>query len=142
MSEQTMRSRVARALKRHDPRQVENSVGPGTPDTNFVEGWLELKWVRRAPARAETPVTIHHFTSQQRVWLSRRARAGGNVWLLLQVGQVWLLFHGGLVPSGLGRTMNIAELWDAAHAKWGGGLDDKEFRDIVTLKCKDPTTAV
>jgi hypothetical protein len=87
-----MRGNVVRWLKKWDAVSVENRVHPGTPDVNHVHGWVELKWLRRWPVNSETVVEIDHFSLEQKVWLKRRWRRGGTVWLLLQVHREWLLF--------------------------------------------------
>ena len=117
MSEQAMRQRVVKALKPLDAWSVENPCRPGTPDVNYIEGWIELKWKAEWPKRPESVVQLEHFTPQQRLHLMRRWILGGNAYLLLQVDQDWLLFDGataarivGLVPRG--------ELEQAARAKW------------------------
>lgn len=69
--------------------RLENSVGTGTPD---VEGqldgcgqfWMELKCCAR-PARETSKLNIK-FRPTQLPWLRRRARAGGKVYVLVQVG--------------------------------------------------------
>jgi len=92
MSEQGMRGCVVKWLKKWDAISVENRVYPGTPDVNHVHGWIELKWLRSWPKNSETVVEIDHFTQEQKVWLRRRWRRGGTVYLLLQVRREWLLF--------------------------------------------------
>ena len=69
MSESNMRGQVCDVLRSLDAISVENPAYPGTPDVNFVEGWVELKWIRAWPAREKTVVKIDHYTQQQRVWL-------------------------------------------------------------------------
>lgn len=93
MSEQNMRQKFNRAMFGRDPVSVENHAYPGTPDVNFIEGWAELKWLRAWPAGASTIVRLEHLTQQQRIWLVKRKRAGGNVWLILQCRREWLCFN-------------------------------------------------
>lgn len=105
MAEKTMRQNVIKALRELDAISVENPVYPGTPDVNYIDGWIELKWMRRWPENADrSPVLIPHFTPQQRVWLARRWRKGGNAFLLLQVGLEWLLFDGETAGKFVGKV--------------------------------------
>lgn len=100
-----MRQNVIRFLRDKDAISVENPVYPGTPDVNYNDGWIELKWLRRWPDNAErSNVLIPHFTPQQRVWLSRRWRKGGNAFLLLQVGLEWMLFDGDTAGKVVGKA--------------------------------------
>lgn len=132
MSEQTQRGRVIRALRPLHAKSVENRVGPGTPDVNYIEGWIELKWLRRWPRNAEaSPVLIEHFTPQQRVWLRRRWELGGNAHLLLQVGHEWLLFRGDVAAEHVGRVTR-PELYRLAAHRWTKGLRDEELRECLT----------
>lgn len=88
-----MRQTVIRALKPLDAVSIENGVGAGTPDVNFIHGWIELKSIPRWPSRQRTIVPIPHFHRGQRMWLAQRWNAGGGAWLLLKVGREWLLFN-------------------------------------------------
>lgn len=125
-----MRQRIIAALKTFDAISVENSAYPGTPDVNYVEGWLELKWVRDWPVNGGI-VTIDHFTPQQRVWLLRRQLAGGNVFLLLQVAQrTWMLFDGATAAEYVGRA-NRETLENVATKIWKEGLKDHELREFL-----------
>jgi hypothetical protein len=120
MSEQNMRGRIVRALKELDAVAVENPALPGTPDINYVEGWVELKWLREWPANAESIVRFEHFTPQQRVWHIRRRLAGGVSWVLVQCGSEWLLFDGAVAAQYLNQCSRdgllkvAARYWD----KW------------------------
>jgi hypothetical protein len=86
-----------------DAVSVENPAYPGTPDINFCEGWIELKQLAAWPERIGSDVRIDCFTPQQRVWLLKRWRAGGNVWLLVQIGPQWLLFDGETAARCVGK---------------------------------------
>lgn len=125
-----MRARVIKALRSLDAVAVENSARPGTPDVNFVEGWCELKDVEKWPRNVYTPLRVRHFTPQQRIWLARRYKKGGNVWLLLRVQHDWLLFDGHTAAEHLGLRTR-AELTALATRVWHKRLDEHEFREIV-----------
>lgn len=127
-----MSKKVCTALRRHglDAVRVENPAGPGTPDVNYIEGWIENKWVRRWPKRADTVVRLDHFTPQQRVWLLRRSQRGGRVHLLLKVEETWLLFRGDVAAEVVGRA-NKAQLHGAAIRVWSRGLVEKELIECL-----------
>lgn len=104
MSESDMRTKMVGALKHLHAVAVENPALPGTPDVNYVEGWVELKWSRRWPARPTTNVPCEHYTPQQRIWHRRRSRAGGRVHLLWKIAQQWLLFEGQVAARVVGKA--------------------------------------
>ena len=129
MSESSQRGNINKILRRGglDGVAVENSVYPGTPDVNYIEGWIELKWLRAWPRNAdESPVLLPHYTQQQRNWGKRRSRVGGNIWLLLQVKREWLLFKGDVAAQFVGKATRL-ELRAVAFKVWHNGLDAKEF---------------
>lgn len=75
------------ALAGLDPCRVENAVGPGTPDINFLGGWIESKSIPAFPKRDTTVVALDHYTNTQRGWHVRRRMAGGVVLVALRVQQ-------------------------------------------------------
>jgi hypothetical protein len=112
-----MRSRVVKILEAQDAVAVENPVHPGTPDVNYIEGWIELKHVDQWPANELTPLLIPHFTPQQRVWMMRRSNRGGRVHMLLQVGKEWLLFEGKVAAQEVGKA-RMHRLHALAKRRW------------------------
>jgi hypothetical protein len=94
-----------------DLERIENQVGAGTPDVCGCfqgEGFkIELKAARRRPVDPETPIKVH-FRPAQIPWINGRLKAGGKVWILLQIGEgseaKRYLIHGSdakLVANGL-----------------------------------------
>lgn len=131
MSEAGMRQRVVKILRPLDAVSIENSVGIGTPDINYREGWVELKWLRSWPKKDSTIVRLaHDLTKEQRVWLRRRASYGGNVWVLLQCRREWLLFYGEMAAHIIG-TCTKRELIDCSRKYWPNGLDGSELVEIL-----------
>jgi hypothetical protein len=116
MSERLMRQKVVKLLKPLDATAVENGVGPGTPDINYIEGWIELKYLPRWVASVKD-VKIAIFTPQQRVWLRKRWRAGGNVFFLLQAENDWLLYEGEVASIHVGKC-DRDMLFEIALAYW------------------------
>lgn len=115
MSEQTLRKNVVEILAPLDAKPVENPAWPGFPDVSYVEGLIELKQVMRWPHRLTTPLKLDHFTRQQRIFLHRRWRKGGNCYLLLEVQseKVFLLFDGS-DPWKIGVSLSEVELREKA----------------------------
>ena len=128
MSEQYMRQRVVRMLHSLDAFSVENSAWPGTPDINYTEGWIELKWLRNWPVRGGV-VKIDHFTTQQRFFLGQRWQKGGNAYLLLSIKSEWLLFTGDVAAKEVGRR-NREDLILLSHAYW-----DHRPQSTELIKC-------
>lgn len=131
MSESGQRQRVIRVLKRLHGVAIENPLGPGTPDVNYVLGWIELKWLRRWPMKETTTVQLPHFTLQQRRWLRDRWKVGAdNAWLLLQVQREWLLFTGIDAHDYVG-LLTRGGLYKIARVRWKQGLIDKELEECL-----------
>ena len=131
MSEQTQRKNVVNWLKELDAVAVENRAYPGTPDVNYIGGWIELKWLRRFPRHEPDIVRIEHFTPQQRVWLMRRVRRGGKAWLLLQVGLEWFLFDGEMAAKHVGHCTRSA-LHSVAYRWTDAGMTKKRLIEWLT----------
>ena len=60
MSEAALWDMIRKPLRPLDPQRVENSCGKGTPDVNYVGGWLELKQQDNWPKRPTTKVRLDH----------------------------------------------------------------------------------
>lgn len=130
MSEKALSHRVCRAIRTLDPVRVENPAYPGTPDVNYIEGWIELKQLNSWPKRKGTVVTLRHFTKQQRAWLRKRCNMGGQAYLLLQVGQEYLLFWG-TVAANIAGLVDQESLRQGAIQSWLGREMDKELVDCL-----------
>lgn len=98
-----MRQIVVKALKPLDAISVENLARPGTPDINYIEGWIELKILEDWPTRKTTCIQVVCFTPQQRVWLRRRVERGGAAYLLIRIADDWLLFDGAVAALHIGH---------------------------------------
>lgn len=67
--------------------RVENVSDPGTPDVSYcidkIEGWAELKSLRGLGRGGSIPSGT--IRTAQSVWIRRRCRAGGRVYVLIGV---------------------------------------------------------
>lgn len=130
MSEQSMWNRVRTALRGLDPVRIENTCELGTPDVNYVEGFVELKQVKRYPKRGGV-IRVKHYTEDQKTWAIRRHHAGGRVFLFLKISNEWLLFKGHIAAEKLNKS-TIEELREAACGRWLIKLNDPELRKLLT----------
>lgn len=131
MSEGAMWDALRPLLKGLHPVRVENPMLPGTPDVNWSHGWIELKFAERWPPRGG-PLRVDHFTKEQRTWLTRRRRAGGNAKVLLKVGEFeWLLFDGLAAAVYLGHEPR-ERLYEIAMARWARKPEPKEIQECLS----------
>lgn len=120
MSERLMRQRVVHALASLDAFSVENRVYPGTPDVNYIDGWLELKWLKDWPKRENSPVIIKHLTQQQKIWMLRRSRKGGKAHLVIQCRSQWLVYTPeAVLDPAFGKTLTRRQLEELAWLQLG-----------------------
>lgn len=115
MSETLLSKKVLKSLRHLDPMPVDNPRRPGTPDINYIEGWLELKFLPKWPIRPETIVRLKSWTPKQRIWHFKRTKCGGKSFVLLQVGTDYLLFQGATAAFSLGKTSKEQMLFLAIH---------------------------
>jgi hypothetical protein len=130
MSEAAMRKKVVQALKPLHGIAVENPCLPGTPDVNYIEGWVELKWLRSWPKGADTVVRFDHYTVQQKVWAYMRRRAGGQAWFLIQCGREWILLDGAVAAMHVNKATK-AELISVATAYFDAGLQPDDLVQLL-----------
>ena len=94
-----VRSGVLGVVARADLSRVENMVEAGMPDVNFcvdgVEGWVELKHCNAIPKRAGTPLFGDEgLRDSQIVWIYKRVKRGGRVWIVAQADDILFIVHG------------------------------------------------
>lgn len=130
MSEKVIRNWVLRALSPIHAVPVENPVYPGHPDVDTVLGAIELKHLEEAPKKADTLVRVPHYTPQQRLWARQRRRAGGNCWMLIQVGATICLLDGAVAAEIIGKT-TLEQIIGSSIKVWTGR--PKENQLLSTL---------
>jgi hypothetical protein len=134
MSEAGMRSRLVKALAPLHGVAIESAVtGPGIPDVNYAEGWIECKWMREWPKRADThPVKFDHELSPgQKIWLRKRRLAKGNAFVMCQVAREFFLFDGAEIGD-LWDKMSKPQMIEEALLYFPKGLDESSL--IAFLK--------
>lgn len=132
MKESHLRKVTVQLLREagQDPISVENLVGVGTPDVNYVGGWIELKVLEKWPVRPSTPVRLPKLTQEQRIWLARRWARDGQAHLLLAVAHEWLLFTGISSFHAVGY-LNRQDLYDEAVAHWEKAPTSQELLEAL-----------
>lgn len=108
MSEANLSKRILKTLAHLDAIPVDNPRKPGTPDINYIEGWLELKYLPAWPKKPETIVRIPCWTNKQGIRHYMRTLKGGKSFVLLQVGTDYLLFEGGTAYMFFGELVESA----------------------------------
>ena len=112
-----------------EAQRHEDRHSTGIPDVSYStthHGWIELKYLPKAPKRADAVLKIEHFTPDQRNWLTRHGKRGGRCFLLLQVEQTYMLFSWEVVPK-IGRV-SLPEHREMARKVWDQRID---FTDLV-----------
>ena len=137
MSEKTMRKSLVKKLRILDAHAIENPMRAGVPDINYADGWIECKWLRAWPKRRGTVVKLDHpLLKSQKVWIRRRIRHGGKVWVMLQCGREWFLFKGSTALDSLGNSTRL-ELHSHAFYVWKIGLDADKLITILETNRPD-----
>lgn len=132
MIERDMRQKLVALLKPLHAHAVENGgCHPGTPDIWFARGGIECKATNNWPARSCTPVKLDHpVTPGQRIWMHKRARAGGKGWIMLNIAGEWLLFDGVTGAEYLGKATR-AELYELALRRWTRNPTTEELLECL-----------
>jgi len=121
-------------------QRIETTTGSGVPDVSYAfstksrygNGWIELKHVPRWPARDDSPLRIRNLSVHQVRWLRRWRETGGLSFLLMRVGDDFILLDGvkaGAVMAG----KNIAWYADAALV-----FQTKKFPTLEILRALCP----
>lgn len=124
-----------------DPIRVENVLHPGHPDVDYTHGNIELKYMERFPVRPDTKVKVPKLKGEQVAWITRRARKGGLVWLLVRVGSEWFLWAGEQVWE-VRQGLTQAEWRERAELVLSqpiGGAARDRLRDVLTGRMKAGT---
>lgn len=119
--------------------RVENSAYPGTPDIqwcfglatgNPIDGWIELKKIKKLPKRADTIVRCEHYTNEQIIWHTKRRMVGGRVHLLVQIKRAWYLYDAGDATLFFGQVP-LHVLQARAIKVWPNGIVREELWNLL-----------
>lgn len=96
-----MRQNLVKALVSLDAVPIENHMRAGTPDINYIGGWIECKWMKFWPKTCDTKAIrfSHPLTKEQGLWLKRRWRRGGVTLVCVQVARDWFFFSGDTIKD-------------------------------------------
>lgn len=132
-----MESRLYKKLKRATPgfhwQRHEDKLTAGIPDCSFgaagVNGWVELKTYDCWPRKINDPLAFTDLKPEQRNWATKRGRAGGRVWFLVEVGEDWFLISWKYARR-LG-TMTREQLLEASDI-FGSGPITRVIAEVFT----------
>lgn len=134
-----MRSKVLQELRPFHANAIENVAGLGTPDVEFCFGWIELKFLERYKRNCDiSPVLIPHFTTDQRRFLKKRWLTNESSYLLLQIGNQWLLFTGAVAAEYVGRATR-PQLLELSTSSWENGFRRGELRECLATLWRNST---
>ena len=133
MSESNMSATMMKAIKVLHPKRIENKIEKGTPDVNFADGWIENKWAARWPPRGGR-LKLEHYQPDQRIFQLKRGRAGGNIHLLLCVGQEWFLLGWEYAADEFYKVgCTRQEAIDNCERCWLDGLVGEELVEVLKM---------
>lgn len=131
--EKDVSAKLIKAMRGWDAFRVENLLYPGTPDINFIGGWMETKHVKNYPAKETDLITHPDFTISQRAFLKRRALMGGKTFLFVQVQKDYYLFDG-ITGANYFGFLEKKYLLKRAKAFWQGRFPKSEELMAAILK--------
>lgn len=123
-----MRKNLVKSMKSLDAVPIEMPMRAGTPDVNFIGGWIECKWLHFWPKSADTrPVRFPHpLTKEQGLWARRRTLAGGISLVVAQVSRQWFFFDGLDIRDHFNK-MTRPEMRERAIFYMANGMNKEEL---------------
>lgn len=115
-------------------KRIEDRAAAGTPDVYYcirgAAGWIELKFIPKAPTRPTTCLRIEHLTLDQVTWLLDETNAGGRAWLLMQIEREYFLTDAAVANQIYHHQLTMDNLRIAAAVCAHGAFPTTEV-----LKC-------
>jgi hypothetical protein len=121
-----------------DGRRHEDSLGFGISDVSYYHygnNWIELKEVKKLPARASTGITLgqwHKNDGAQRRFLIKR-----RGWLLVRVNypnRMYLLFQHGNLPPYERPYWTWKDMRDNAYYIWKSAINFEMLAKLIDLR--------
>lgn len=136
MRESTLWNYIKKGLlgKWHATR-IESSSGNGVPDISYgmpyINGWIELKYVKEWPKRATTRVKLP-LRPEQKHWIATRGGLSGHVWVICRVQDTFFLisYHSAIHLTEIGATRSDWPMW--ATLTWDDKIDFNELYNELT----------
>lgn len=131
MSEASKLWKVIKRNAKSEWQRIENRTQESVPDCLVlsVDGrvaWVEGKYKVSWPKSKDTSTDVGLDKGQVN-FLKRWCRLGGRAWLLLRVGEEWLLVWGLDVEYRL-----TARMWYSKATKvWAGSIDVEELEKLL-----------
>lgn len=115
-------------MKSLDAISIEAPIRAGVPDVNYTGGWIECKWMKFWPKRADTnPVRFPHpLTKEQGIRAWKRTKAGGVSLVAAQVSREWFFFDGLDIRHHFDK-MTRPEMKERAIFYMKNGMDKQEL---------------
>ena len=118
-------------------RRHEDLLGAGIADVSyyhFGNGWMELKEVKKLPARPTTGINLgqwHENEGAQRHFLKMR-----DGWLLVRVNyplRVYLLYRHDILPPWEKPLWNWEQMEDNAYYFWQNRIDFEMLDNLLGM---------
>lgn len=115
--------------------KIECISKSGIPDLlyagNKIFGWIEVKYLKQWPVREDTVVKFKHFTKEQRQWIYLRGQVTGCTFVLIGIGEDFLLFdHKKVFSIG---SCTREDLTSLAKHYWHKTIN---YGELVSTICK------
>lgn len=128
MSESGMRASLVQKMSSLDAQSIECPIKSGVPDVNFKGGWIECKAEDSWPRNLSLPKKFKHpLLPGQKVWIRRRLRKGGRVFIAAKVASDWFFWDAATFDLDLFGTLNRQEMIDSADLHYKIRINEHEL---------------
>lgn len=122
-----MRSYLVSVMKPLHAVAIENHMRAGTPDINYIDGWIECKWLQAYPKNINNSIRFKHTLTQgQKLWLCSRAKRGGVALVCCKISKDWYVFDAFTAYANFDK-MNKEDMIEKSIYHSIGKLDKERF---------------